>query len=40
MRRLQPALCNFVAAALLAANAIAADAYPKILAYTLPENIK
>ncbi len=40
MQRLQPALCNFVAAALLAGNAIAADPDPKILAYPLPENIK
>ena len=40
MQRLQPALCNFVAAALLAANAIAAHPDQKIPAYTLPENIK
>ena len=40
MPRLIATICAFIASALLAGNALAADLDPKILAYTLPENIK
>ena len=40
MTRLIATLCALLATALLAGNAVAADLDPKIIAYTLPENIK
>ena len=40
MPRLIATICAFIASALLAGNALAADLDPKIIAYTLPENIK